>query len=104
MSSIIPRTSIGLSIPDGFTRAEGRELARAQNKEIARGQITATRIQAEGFVTAVGVQVVGMVSREAAFQADGDPVIMNRVNHIVDRLAVKLGNEVERFGMGGWSS
>ncbi|SPX87810.1 hypothetical protein [Mycobacteroides abscessus] len=100
MSPIIPRMSTGLSVPDGLTRAEGRELARSLNKETARGQIAGVRVQAAGFVAAVGVQVVGMVSREAAFQADGDPATMNRVNHIADRLAVKVGNEIESLGMG----
>ncbi|SHQ95906.1 Uncharacterised protein [Mycobacteroides abscessus subsp. abscessus] len=99
MPDIIPRTNSGISVPNGFTRAEGRDLIRAQNKEIAYGQIKAVRVQAAGFVAAVGVQAVGLVSREAAFQADGDPAITNRVNHIIDQLAVFVGNEVSRFGM-----
>ncbi|WP_235660761.1 hypothetical protein [Mycobacteroides abscessus] len=98
--SNLTRIGSGLSIPDGFTRTESRELARAQNQEIARGQVAAVRAQAAGFVTAVSVQVVGLVSREAAFQADGDPEIANRTNHIVDQLTVMLGNEIGRFGMG----
>ncbi|WP_100485563.1 hypothetical protein [Mycobacteroides abscessus] len=87
-------------IPDGFSRSEGKELIRLQNKEIAYGQIKAVRVQAAAFVAAVGVQAVGLVSREAVFQADGDPAITNRVNHIIDQLAVFVGNEVGRFGTG----
>lgn len=39
-----------------------------------------------------------MLSREAAFQADGDPATANRLNFIVDQFANYVGNEVARFG------
>ncbi|PPJ23140.1 hypothetical protein C5E45_29330 [Nocardia nova] len=99
MSNLIPRPSAQLesTIPDGFSRSEGKELQRLQNKELARGLVTATRVQAAGMVAAVGLQTTAMLSREAAFQADGDPAAAARLGHIVDQYATYVGSEVARF-------
>ncbi|MFH5207868.1 hypothetical protein ACHIPZ_06520 [Antrihabitans sp. NCIMB 15449] len=100
MSNLIPRTSSQLQapqIPETFSRAEGKELSRLQNREIARGLVTGTRVQAAGMVAAIGLQTTAMLSREANFQADGDPVTANRLNHIVDMYASYVGHEVSRF-------
>ena len=99
MSSLIPRASsqLATSIPDGFSRSEGKELARLQNKEIARGLVTATRVQAAGMVAAVGLQTTATLSREAAFQAGDDPATAARLGYIVDQYATFVGNEVSRF-------
>ncbi|MFH5230824.1 hypothetical protein [Antrihabitans spumae] len=100
MSNILPRTSSTLAaaqIPDSITRSEGKELARLQNREVARGLITGTRVQAAGMVAAIGLQTTAMLSREAIFHADGDPVVANRLNHIVDQYAAFVGNEVANF-------
>jgi hypothetical protein len=93
-----PSTLIA-QVPEGFTRAEGKQLARLQNTEITRGLVAATRVQAAGFVAAVGIQATAMLSREAAFHADGDPVIANRLNLIVDQFACFAANQVARFGL-----
>ncbi|MFR9772419.1 hypothetical protein [Nocardia sp. SC052] len=85
------------AVPDGFSRSEGKELSRFQNKEIARGLVSSTRVQAAGMVAAVGLQTTAMLSREALFQADGDPATAARLNHIVDQYAAYVGNEVARF-------
>lgn len=85
-------------IPDGFSRAEGKSLAQRQNAEIARGIITATRLHAAATVAGIGLQATAMLSREASFQADGDPVLMNRLNFIVDQFATYAGSELSRFG------
>ncbi|MGW0056488.1 hypothetical protein [Nocardia nova] len=98
MSNLIPRTTSSLpAVPDGFSRSEGKELSRLQNREIARGLVTATRVQAAGMVAAVGLQTTAMLSREAAFQADGDPATAARLNHIADQYAAYVGGEVSRF-------
>lgn len=99
MSLPVPRPGATLpsQFPDGFSRAEGRTLVRLQNAELARGLVNATRIQAAATVAGVGLQATAMLSREAAFQADGDPVVANRLNYIVDQFASYVGNEVARF-------
>ncbi|MEU4706755.1 hypothetical protein AB0G00_09995 [Nocardia salmonicida] len=97
MSNLIPRTNNQVAVPDGFSRAEGKELARLQNREIARGLVTGTRVQAAGMVAALGLQTTAMLSREATFQTDGDPAASARLNHIVDQYAAYVGSEVSRF-------
>ena len=99
MSQISPRSNQSLStqIPETFTRAEGKELSKLQNREIARGLVAGTRVQAAGMVAALGMQTTAMLSREAMFQADGDPITMNRLNHIVDTYATFVGHEVNGF-------
>jgi hypothetical protein len=72
---------------------------RFQNAEITHGLVKATRVQAAAMVAAVGVQTTAMLSREANFHADGDPVTANRLNYIVDQYANFVGNEVARFGI-----
>ncbi|RIT44625.1 hypothetical protein [Mycobacteroides abscessus] len=100
MSSPALRTSTSVTqfVPDGFTRAEGKQLTRRQNAELARGLVAATRVQAAATVAGIGLQATAMLSREATFQADGDPVTANRLNYIVDQFANYAGNEVARFG------
>ncbi|UGT64428.1 hypothetical protein [Nocardia asteroides] len=99
MSSLLPRANAQLSpnIPDGFTRSEGRSLQRLQNKEVARGLVAATRVQAAGIVAALGLQTTAMLSREANFQADGDPAAAARLGYIVEQYAAFVGSEVSRF-------
>ncbi|SHT79782.1 Uncharacterised protein [Mycobacteroides abscessus subsp. abscessus] len=94
------RQSAGLApaTPAGFTRSEGKQLTRLQNAELANGLVVATRVQAAATVAGIGLQATGMLSREAVFQADSDPVIANRLNFIVDQFANYVGNEVARFG------
>lgn len=86
-------------VPEGFSRSEGKQLTRLQNAELTRGLVTATRVQAAAMVAGTGLQATGMLSREAAFQADGDPMIANRLNFIVDQFACFAANEVARFGL-----
>lgn len=103
MSLPVPLQGSSLSaqghVPDGFSRSEGRWLVRQQNAELARGLVSATRVQAAAMVAGVGLQATAMLSREAAFLADGDPVIANRLNFIVDQFATYAANEVAHFGM-----
>ncbi|MFD6516383.1 hypothetical protein [Rhodococcus sp. NPDC060176] len=56
-----------------------------------------TRVQAAGMVAALGMQTTAMLSREAAFQADGDPTATNRLNRIVDAYAMFVWREVNGF-------
>lgn len=94
-----PRLKSGLAerIPDGFSRAEGKELMHATNKEVARGIIAATRVHAAAYVAAVGIQAAGMLSREAQHQSDGDPTTAGRMHHIADQFALVAAAEVARF-------
>nr|WP_090344912.1 hypothetical protein [Mycolicibacterium malmesburyense]CRL76788.1 hypothetical protein CPGR_04091 [Mycolicibacterium malmesburyense] len=101
MTDLIPHASNAVAaqqVPSGFGRAEGKQLARLQNAEITRGLVTATRVQAAATVAGIGLQATAMLSREAAFQADGDPLTASRLNHIVDQFASYVGHEVARFG------
>jgi hypothetical protein len=92
-----PSTSLTAQIPDGFSRSEGRQLARLQNAELTHGLVAATRIQARGFVTSVGIQAIGMLSREAEFQAAGDPQVSARVNLLVDQFTMAIASEIGRM-------
>jgi hypothetical protein len=100
MANILPQgaTSLTRQVPDGFSRNEGKQLARLQNAELTHGLVKATRVQAAALVATIGVQTTAMLSREANFQSDGDPAIMNRLNLIVDQYACFVGNEIARFG------
>lgn len=90
----LPSTSLAAHGPDGFTRTESRQLSRRQNAEVAHGLIAATRVQARGFVTSIGIQAIGMLSREAEFQAGGDPQVSARVNLLVDQFTMAVANEI----------
>jgi hypothetical protein len=100
MSNLIPRPSTELAsqIPSDFSRTEGKTLVRLQNRELIHGLVKATRVQAAGLVATVGLHTAAMLSREAAFQADGDPATANRLNFIVDNYATFVGGEIARFG------
>lgn len=100
MSSLIPSSNhlpASGTQPDGFSRTEGKALARQQNAEVTRGLVAGTRVQAAGFVAGLGLQATAMLSREARFQADGDPATAVRLEHIVDAYAMYVGVEVNRF-------
>jgi hypothetical protein len=60
--------------------------------------VASTRVQAAATVAGIGLHATAMLSREATFQADGDPVTANRMNFIVDQFAAIAANEVARFG------
>lgn len=92
-------TSPGTALRDSFTRTEAKGLLRRQNAEVADGLVSAIRVQSAAITAAVGIQCVGMLSREAQYQSAGDPAVANRVNHIVDQFACFVGNEVARFGI-----
>lgn len=85
-------------VPDGFNRSEGKTLMRLQNRELTHGLVKATRVQAAAMVATAGLHATAMLSREAAFQADGDPATTNRVNFIVDNYATFVGGQIARFG------
>ncbi|MET3810227.1 hypothetical protein [Arthrobacter sp. UYEF3] len=100
MSDLIPRPSgkvTPFSSPEGFSRSEGKSLQRRQNAEVANGLVTATRVQAAGYVAATGMHLTGMLSREAQFQSDGDPRTSERLNYIADSFAEYAAWEVRRF-------
>ncbi|MEO6471396.1 MAG: hypothetical protein ABIR57_05915 [Aeromicrobium sp.] len=100
MSNLIPRNTSTLAstaVPDGFTRHEGKALARQQNAEVARGLVVGTRMQAAGFVANLAMQATASLSREARFLADGDERTGERLNAIVDGYAMLAVNELNRF-------
>jgi hypothetical protein len=92
-----PSTNLAAHVPEGFSRAEGKHLTRLQNAEISHGLVKATRVQAAGMVAAIGLQTTAMLSREANFQADGDPATANRLNFLVDQFATFVGSEIAQF-------
>jgi hypothetical protein len=89
--------SLAAQIPDSFSRAEAKTLARLQNAELTHGLVKATRIQTAAVVAGVGLQCVGMLSREARFQEDGDPAAANRLQFVVDQFANFVGREVAQL-------
>jgi hypothetical protein len=92
-----PSSTLSPSVPDGFSHSQGKDLIHRQNKEIANGIVTATRLHAAAYVAAVGVQSTAMLSREAVHQSGGDQITAARLHHIVDQLALVAAAEVARF-------
>lgn len=100
MSDLIPGSNgkiTPFSAPESFTRSEGKSLQRRQNAEVANGLVTAARVQAAGYVAATGMHLSAMLSREAEFQANGDPRAAERLNFIADSFAEYAAWEVRRF-------
>lgn len=100
MSDLIPRSGGNLTpfrAPDGFSRSEGKALQRRQNTEVATGLVRAARVQAAGYVAATGMHLSAMLSREAEFQANGDPRAAERLNFIADSFAEYAAWEVRGF-------
>lgn len=105
MSNIIPQTdSSSSSQPatgvDRFSKPEMRAMTCAQNAEIARGSIVASRVHSTGMVTVTAIQMTGMISREAQFLADGDPAAAARLNHLADRYAEYATWEIRQYRNG----
>lgn len=99
MSALVPKSgnSLSPSVPDGFTRQEGKSLARQQNSEIARGLVIGTRMQAAALVANMAMQATASLSREARFLADGDERTSERLDAIIDGYAMLGVNELGRF-------
>ena len=99
LPTVRPSTNLTVQVPDGFGRYESKQFMRLQNAELTRGLVEATRVQAAAMIAGMGLQTVGMLSREAAFQAGGDPATANRLNFLVDQYANFVGGEIARFGL-----
>ncbi len=101
MTSLVPNStgwlSTDSSAPAGFSRTEGKDLVRRQNAAVAAGIVTATKAQAKGLVTMVGIQLVGSLSREAAFQHGGDPSVAARTDLLLDQFTMAVANEIGRM-------
>lgn len=99
MSNLTPKQGSSLSayVPDSFSRQEGKALMTAQNKEIARGLVVGTKVQAAAMVTNIAMQATASLSREARFLADGDERTGERLEFIVDGFATYAGSELNRF-------
>lgn len=96
--NLIPsRGNRSTNAPEGFTRSEISRLERAQNAEVTRGIVGTTRVQAAGMVAATGMHLSAMLSREAQFQADGDPAAAARLSYIADSFAEYAAEEVRKF-------
>jgi hypothetical protein len=85
-------------ITDGLSRSQRSRLRRRQEAELTRGIAAAARVQAAATVAAWGIQMTGMLGREAAFQADGDPVTASRLHHIIDQFDCLVACEVAGCG------
>ncbi|MFN3006652.1 hypothetical protein [Mycolicibacterium wolinskyi] len=95
--SLRPSTSLAFEAPDGFSRNESNQLSRLQNAELTRGLATATYVEAKGFVTMIGVQLVGALSREAECQSGGDPRVAERTNLLVDQFTMSVASAIGRL-------
>jgi hypothetical protein len=93
-----PGRALATPIADGLSRSQRRRLRRMQEAELARGIAAATRVQAAAMVAASGIQMSGMLGREAVFQAEGDPVMVSRLNYLIDQFDCLVGCEVARCG------
>ncbi|MCV7286723.1 hypothetical protein H7J87_15450 [Mycolicibacterium wolinskyi] len=83
--------------PHGLSRAQARTLAHREGEELIEGLVTGARIQAKGYATLVATQLVGALSREAAFQSGGDPKVMARTDLLVDQFTVAAASEIGRL-------
>lgn len=100
MTNLIPRPGSAFTSnrpPEGFTRMESRALAQRQNAVVADALVTATRLQAKSMVTAAGIQLTGLLSREAEFQSRGNPQLLARTNYLVDVFTEYAGTEISGF-------
>lgn len=102
MSNLIPQPGAGAShLPatgiNQFSKAELRDLTRAQNAEVTKSTLAATRLQSAGMLTAASIQFSAMLSREATFMADGDPNAAARLNHLADCYTQYAASEIMRL-------
>lgn len=103
MANLIPRSASpreSTGALSQFSRPELRAMTRAQNAEIARGGVVAARLQAGGMAAATGMQMVGMLSREANFLADGDPAAAAQLQHLADCYAEYAAWEIRQYRNG----
>ena len=102
-SNITPVNGAGSSpqsVLSRFSKPEQRAMTRAQNAEVARGAVVASRVQSAGMVAAAAMQMTGMLSREAQFLADGDPATSARLNHLADSYAEYAAWELRQYRNG----
>ncbi|MCA4996805.1 hypothetical protein HWD35_18985 [Tsukamurella tyrosinosolvens] len=102
MSSISPRQTQFLANPGDapatFNRSEAKALSRATNQEVAKGLVAGTRLAAKGFATGLAIQQLGMLQREADFQATGDPRHDGRQQYLLDRFTEGAGHIIQNMG------
>lgn len=102
MTNLIPRSDQPLQTHGShasFTRAEERELTRRQNAEIARGIVGATRLQALGMVSNVGMQSAALLYRQAELLSGGDPELRMQLNTIAGQYIGGVGFELAQFSL-----
>ncbi|MDV6291480.1 hypothetical protein [Rhodococcus aetherivorans] len=102
MSTLLPRPDqplVAHGSHASFTRAEARELARRQNAEIARGIVSATRLQALGMVANVGMQSAALLYRQAELLSGGDPELRLQLNTIAGQYTGGVGFELAQFSL-----
>lgn len=86
MADILPRNS-GTNtpnVPDGFSRAEGKQLQAATNREVAAGIVMNTRLSVAHFVTNTALNHTTSLTRQAYALADGDEYLASRLGALVD--------------------
>lgn len=99
MPSIVPRNgnSTAPAVPDGFRRAEGRQLQAATNREVAVGIVTNTRLSVANFLTVTAMQHTAGLARQAYALADGDEYLANRLGALVDGYVMYARDEVSNL-------
>jgi hypothetical protein len=86
MSDILPRNSGANrpNVPEGFSRAEGKQLQASTNREVAAGIVKNTRLSVANFLTSTALHQATSLTRQAYALADGDEYLASRLGALVD--------------------
>jgi hypothetical protein len=85
------------SVPDGFSRQEGRVLQAMTNREVANGIVMNTRTSVANFVTTTAMQHTAGLAKQAYALADGDEFLASRLGVLVDSYVAYARDEIASF-------
>jgi hypothetical protein len=96
MSNIFPWNagSNTPAVPDGFTRAQGKELQAVTNREVAAGIVKNTRLSVANFLTVTAMNQTASLARQAHAPADGDDYLASRLGALVDGYVMYAKDEI----------
>lgn len=96
MSNILPWNTGTKTpaVPDGFSRADGKALQAATNREVAAGIVRNTRLSVASFVTHTAMQHTAGLVRQAYVLADGDEYLASRLGSLVDGYVAYARDEI----------
>ena len=85
MTALIPTAGNNLPTrPDGFSRAEGKALQAATNREVALGIVKNTQLSVANYLTVTAMQHTAGLAHQAYALADGDEYLAARLGALVD--------------------